>query len=204
VFLDALGTLVDLEPPWVGLRRELGDGVGEERLIDAVRAEMAYYKQHSDEGRDPSSLADLRRRCAGVLSERLGQEVDADTLVAAIRFDAFPDAAPALAALRSRGLRLICVSNWDISLTEVLQRCGLGGHLDGVVSSAAAGSRKPNPAIFEQALEQAGCEPAAALHVGDTPEEDLEGARAAGIRALLIDRDGGGDIRSLEEVESRL
>lgn len=204
MFLDALGTLVDLEPPWIGLRRALGDGVDEQRLVDAVQAEMAYYKAHSEEGRDATSLADLRQRCAQVLSERLGREVDAATLVAAIRFDPFPDAAPALAALRSRRLRLFCVSNWDISLTEVLERCGLAERLDGVVSSAAAGSRKPGPAIFERALAEAGCEPAEALHVGDTPEEDLEGARAAGIRALLIDRDGGGDISSLEEVETRL
>ncbi len=204
MFLDALGTLVDLEPPWIGLRRALGDGVGEKRLIEAVRAEMAYYKEHSDEGRDAASLADLRRRCAEVLSQQLGREVDAETLVAAIRFQAFPDAAPALATLRSRGLRLLCVSNWDVSLAEVLSRCGLAEQLDGVVSSAAAGSRKPDPAIFEQALARAGVEPAQALHVGDTPEEDLDGARAAGIRALLIDRDGGGDISSLEEVDSRL
>ena len=52
IFLDALGTLVELEPPWVGLRQALGEEVTDDRLVAAVRAEMAYYKAHSDEGRD--------------------------------------------------------------------------------------------------------------------------------------------------------
>jgi HAD superfamily hydrolase (TIGR01509 family) len=204
VFLDALGTLVELEPPWVGLGRALGDGIPQARLVRAVRAEMAYYKEHSHEGRDPDSLADLRRRCAAVLSGELGHEVDAETLVGAIRFSPFADAAPALEELRARGVRLVCVSNWDCSLSRVLQRCDLLDRLDGVVSSAEAGVRKPDPAIFRPALALAECGPEEALHVGDTPEEDLAAARGAGIEALLIARDGGGDISSLEEVPARL
>jgi HAD superfamily hydrolase (TIGR01509 family) len=204
VFLDALGTLVELEPPWVGLRAVLGDGVPEQQLIPAVRAEMAYYKEHSHEGRDPESLADLRARCAEVLSRELGIEVDVQTLVDSIRFSPYPDAVPALQDLRSRDLRLICVSNWDCSLGAVLERCGLAGHLDGTVSSAEAGARKPDPAIFEPALALAGCTREEAVHVGDTPEEDIDAAQAAGIRALLIDREGGGDIVGLGEVAAHL
>jgi putative hydrolase of the HAD superfamily len=204
VFLDALGTLVELEPPWVRLRGALGDSIPEQRLIGAVRAEMSYYKAHSHEGRDPQSLAELRERCAAVLSEELGVEVSMQTLMDSIRFAPYPDAVPALKELRSRGLKLVCVSNWDCSLGQVLERCGLCGRLDGVVSSAVAGARKPDPAIFGPALELAGCGAEEALHVGDTPEEDLDAARAAGIPALLLDRDGGGDIASLQEVPGRL
>jgi putative hydrolase of the HAD superfamily len=205
VFLDALGTLVELEPPWISLRARIPAEVGDERLEEALRAEMAYYRDHAHEGRDEASLADLRERCAAVVSEKLGIEVTADQLVEAIRFDAYPDAVPALRELRERGERLVAVSNWDCSLPAVLERCGLGELLDGVVSSAAAGARKPDPAIFEQALELVGIGPDQALHVGDTPEEDVAGARAAGIRALLIDRSGnGGDIASLSEIREHL
>jgi putative hydrolase of the HAD superfamily len=204
VFLDALGTLVELEPPWVGLRAGLGDAIPEPQLVAGVRAEMAYYKAHSHEGRDPESLADLRRRSAEVLSRELGTEVSVETLVDSIRFAPYPDAVPALTQLRSRGLKLVCVSNWDCSLGEVLERCGLAAHLDGAVSSAEAGALKPDPAIFEAALALAGCSADEAVHVGDTREEDVEGAEAAGIRALLLDREGGGDIASLEEVAQRL
>jgi putative hydrolase of the HAD superfamily len=205
VFLDALGTLVELEPPWLSMRDRVPSEVSDDRLEEALRAEMAYYRDHAHEGRDEASLADLRKRCAAVVSERLGVEVTADELVEAIHFDAYPDAAPALRELGEGGLRLIAVSNWDCSLPAVLERVGLGRLLDGVVSSAVAGARKPDPAIFERALELAECGPDEALHVGDTREEDVEGARAAGIRPLLIDRDGSeGDISSLREIREHL
>jgi putative hydrolase of the HAD superfamily len=190
VFLDALGTLVELEPPWEHLRAAAPD-VPQDRLVMAVRAEMAYYRDHAHEGRDEASLADLRERSAAVLSRELGTAVTAAELVAAIRMRAYPDSAPALEELRSRGLKLVVVSNWDCSLGEVLDRCGLGELLDGAVSSAEAGFRKPDPRIFGPALEIAATAPSRALHVGDTAEEDLAGAEAAGIRALLIDREGG-------------
>jgi putative hydrolase of the HAD superfamily len=210
ILLDALGTLVELKPPWVHLADTLGDAVPRHRLEAAVRAEMRYYRAHSDEGRDADSLADLRKRSADVLSRELGRRVDVDTLMAAIRFRAFPDAAPALARLRERGLTLVCVSNWDCSLPEVLERCGLGDALDAVVSSAAAGARKPDPTIFVRALELAGATPGETVHVGDSADEDVEGARAAGIRALLIARNGtrGQDeqatIATLDEIDDHL
>jgi putative hydrolase of the HAD superfamily len=205
VFLDALGTLVELEPPWISLRDMVPAEVSDEQLVEALRAEMAYYKEHAHEGRDEASLAELRERCAALVSRKLGMDVTVDELVAAIRFSAYPDAVPALSALRDRGLRLIAVSNWDCSLPRVLDGCGLGELLDGTITSAEAGARKPDPAIFERALKLAGCGPDEALHVGDTAEEDVVGARAAGIRPLLIDRDGGGgDIASLEEIDQHL
>jgi putative hydrolase of the HAD superfamily len=203
VLLDALGTLVELEPPWVHLAEALG-AQPDERLVGAVRAEMDYYREHSHEGRDADSLAELRARCAEVLSQALGREVSVETMMSAIRFRAFPDAAPALAELRALGLRLVCVSNWDVSLPEVLERCGLAGALDGVVTSAEVGARKPDPAIFAPALELAGCAATEALYVGDTPAEDLAAARAAGVPGLLIDRTGGADIDSLESIRHYL
>jgi putative hydrolase of the HAD superfamily len=204
VLLDALGTLIELEPPWIHLRESVPPGIPDERLVAAVRAEMAYYKQHAAEGRDRESLADLRRRCAEVLSRELRAEVSPEALVAAIRLRPYPDVAEALEALAGRGVKRIVVSNWDCSLGEVLERCGLAARLDGWVSSAEAGASKPDPAIFERALELAGCAPAAALHVGDTPEEDAKGAAAAGIRSLIVDREDRGGISSLAEVVEHL
>jgi HAD superfamily hydrolase (TIGR01549 family) len=203
VFLDALGTIVELEPPWRHLATALGLEQ-DERLVAAVRTEMDYYRAHSHEGRDEGSLADLRRRCAEVLSSAIGTEVSVETMMSAIRFHAFADAVPALQALRAQGIALVCVSNWDCSLAEVLARVGLGQRLDGVVTSAQAGARKPDPKIFEPALELAGCEPERALHVGDTEAEDRAGAAAAGIDSLLLDRDGGAEIASLEEIAGRV
>ena len=82
VFLDALGTLIELEPPWVHLAREL-EIEPDETLVAAVRAEMAYYREHSHEAADPQRLAELRAACAELLSRELGRAVerrDADGL----------------------------------------------------------------------------------------------------------------------------
>ena len=205
VFLDALGTLVELEPPWISLRDLVPAEISDEQLVEALKAEMVYYKEHAHEGRDEASLAELRERCAALVSRKLGMNVGVDELVAAIRFSAYSDAVPALSALHDRGLRLVVVSNWDCSLPRVLDGCGLAEMLDGTITSAEAGARKPDPAIFERALELAGCAAGEALHVGDTADEDVAGARAAGIRSLLIDRDGGhGDIASLEQIDQHL
>ncbi|HEX5894319.1 MAG TPA: HAD-IA family hydrolase, partial [Solirubrobacterales bacterium] len=65
-------------------------------------------------------------------------------------------------------------------------------------------ARKPEREIFTAALGVAGAAPDEVIHVGDTAEEDVAGAAAAGIRALLIDRDGGGDISSLEQIVEHL
>ena len=204
VFLDALGTLVELEPPWVLLRERVPAQISDERLVAAVRAEMDYYKEHAHEGRDAESLADLRGRCAELLSRELGAKITVDELVASVRMRAYPDAEPALRALRARGLKLVVVSNWDCSLRSVLERSGLAASLDGAISSAEAGARKPDPAIFAPALELAGCGAGEALHVGDTATEDVEGARAAGIPVLLLERSGEGEISSLSEIEEHL
>ena len=202
VLLDALGTLVELEPPWPHLAAGLDVGMAcAER---AMRQEMRYYREHSHEGRDADSLADLRRRCAAIVSGELGRDVSVEQLMTAIRFRAFGDARGALEELRRLGLRLVCVSNWDISLPSVLERCGLAENLDAVLTSAATGARKPDPRIFAAALDAAGCSAAEALHVGDSPAEDVDGARSAGVRVLLIDRHGNGDLRSLADIRHHL
>ncbi len=203
MLLDALGTLVELDPPAARLRAELrrclGLSVSKEVAAQAIAAEMAYYRAHLNEGRDESSLTALRRRCAEVLwralpgNERVEQpDLDAvlEALMSSLRFRAFEDAKGALMALRELGLVLIVVSNWDASLPDVLDRVGLSEHLNAVVTSARVGVRKPQPAIFERALALAGVRAGEAVHVGDSLAEDVEGARAAGIEAVLLAREG--------------
>jgi putative hydrolase of the HAD superfamily len=202
LLLDALGTLVRLEPPAPALRAELaarfGVAVSAEQAGRALAAEIAYYREHLQDGRDEASLRALRGRCAEVLRAALpGSRALAATrpdelteaLLASLRFSAFEDAGPALQAARERGLRLVVASNWDVSLPEVLRRVGLLDRLDGVVTSAGVGARKPDPRVFVEALHRAGVAPAEAVHVGDSPAEDVEGARAAGVRPVLLARD---------------
>lgn len=197
--LDALGTTVLLRPPWTRIDPALVAGLDDAQVQAAFRAEMSFYAAHAHEARDANRLAELRGRCAELLSAGLGRRVGTEALMASIAFEAYPDARPALKGLRDLGLRLVCVSNWDCALPAVLDEVGLADLFDGIVASATAGARKPDPAIFATALEIAGCGPQEALHVGDS-DVDVEGARAAGIDVLRIGREGGGDIASLEEI----
>jgi putative hydrolase of the HAD superfamily len=194
VLLDALGTLLHFEPPAPLLRAELRERLGLDVPLEAaeaaMKAEIAYYRAHLHEGRDPESLAALRRGAAGAMRPALGFEAPVEALLAAVRFHAFPDAAPALRTLRSRGLAVVVVSNWDHSLHERLEETGLAPLVDGAVASAELGAAKPDRAIFEHALALAGTEAESALHAGDAPEEDVAGALAAGLRAVLVARDG--------------
>ena len=216
VLFDALGTLVRLEPPAPALRSELerttGIDVGEETAAQGFGAEIAYYLEHHMEGGDRPSLERLRDGCADALAEGLGVEgLDGpavrQAMLSSLRFTPFPDAEPALRELRSRGLRLVVASNWDCSLPDWLEEAGVLGLLDGTVSSAVVGRAKPDPAVFLEALRLAGAGPAEAIHVGDSLENDVEGANRAGLRPVLIDRDGRGpdgveSVRSLEELPS--
>jgi len=198
VLLDALGTLVELVGPVPALVRELrarGVVVGEQQARAALAAEMTYYRAHLHEAADVDALARLRGRCARVLGDALAPEAaglaDDELLVAlmaALRFRAYPEVPDVLRALRARGARLVVVSNWDVSLHDVLDRTGLSTLVDGAVSSAEFGAAKPDPAIFAHALEVAGAGPHDALHVGDSVEADVEGARAAGVPAVLVVR----------------
>jgi putative hydrolase of the HAD superfamily len=149
------------------------------------------------EGRDQSALAELRNRCAAVFLEvlaipELSLPEARDALLGGLSFAAFPDAVPALRELRGRGLRLVVVSNWDYSLRAVLDSAGLLELVDGAISSAEAGAAKPDPAPFLAALAAAGCSPEEAVHVGDSEENDVRGAAAAGVRAVLLRRGGEG------------
>lgn len=199
MLFDALGTLVSLESPWPLLAGTLasryGIDISQDEAREAMRTEMTYYLEHHTKGRDPASLAELRARCASILGEalpqvagRLNQEELTDVLLESLRFVPFPDAATSLGSLRALGIRTAVVSNWDCSLGGLLGGLGLGGLLDGVVTSAEAGFRKPDPRIFDSALEVVGCGPERAIFVGDSVDIDVAGGRAAGIRSVLIDR----------------
>ena len=217
VLLDALGTLVELQPPAPRLRAllaEEGFEVSEERAAAAFGAEIAYYVEHHLEGRDRRSLDDLRDRCAEILRDALDL-ADLDhggarrAMLGALEFRPYEDVAPALGELRRRGARLVVASNWDCSLAGWLEAAGVLELVDGMVTSAEAGAAKPDAAIFRRALARAGAERGDAVHVGDSLENDVAGARAAGIRAVLVRRTGAPPpgveaIRSLAELPALL
>jgi HAD superfamily hydrolase (TIGR01549 family) len=102
-------------------------------------------------------------------------------------FDIFEDVLPTFAELRRHALKIGLVSNTSRDLDAFVHHHGLD--VDAVVSSGRHGKTKPHPTIFRAALALLEIEPDAAVMVGDSPDDDIEGARAVGMRALLLDRD---------------
>jgi putative hydrolase of the HAD superfamily len=217
VLLDALGTLVELQPPAPRLRARLaeeGFAVSEERATAGFAAEISYYLAHHLEGSDRERLDDLRDRCATAMMDALelpglDHATARRAMLGALEFSPYPDALEGLADLRDRGYRLVVASNWDCSLPDWLGPTGLLELVDGVVTSADAGAAKPDPAVFRKALELARVDGAGAVHVGDSLDNDVAGARALGIRAILVQREGEPppsveSVRSLTELATLL
>jgi len=103
-------------------------------------------------------------------------------------FELYDDVPDALAALRSAGLRIGLVSNSARDVREFARHHGLD--VDAGISSFHHGHTKPHASIFRAVLELLGVEPAEAAMVGDTIADDIEGALALGLRAILVDREG--------------
>jgi len=131
---------------------------------------------------------DLASECATEIEQ--GWEVSEN-------FELYEDALAALEELRKARLRIGLVSNGIRDLTEFVAHHRLD--VDAIVDSRSHGRVKPHPTIFEAALELLGVRAADAVMVGDSLEEDIEGARALGLRAILIDRE-----ERHPEVEDRL
>jgi HAD superfamily hydrolase (TIGR01549 family) len=113
-------------------------------------------------------------------AHRLDDEARLAVLLEAIEFSPYPEVPEALRALRGAGLRLVVVSNWDVSLHQALRATGVDRLVDGALSSAEAGAAKPARAIFDRAVALAGTEPRETVHVGDSVAADVQGALAAG------------------------
>jgi len=101
----------------------------------------------------------------------------------------YEDVYPTLHRLRTRGVKLAIVSNWNHSLEERCAELGLCEYFEVIVGSYAVGAEKPDPGIFHVALARVGAEAAETIHVGDLLPTDVQGARAVGITPVLIDRD---------------
>jgi len=108
-----------------------------------------------------------------------------------------PRAAEGLAAVAAAGIPIVIVSNADGTVADLLARTGLlqvgdgpGTPIAGIIDSGAVGVAKPDPRIFELALDVVGATADRAIHVGDTYQYDVLGARAAGIRPVLVDHLG--------------
>ena len=202
VFLDIGDTVMRPNPSWEHVYAmafaEFGVDVTPEQLYDALRRAYHHGGWGMEEGFEPTEETSFRRTVeidARAIAELgLAPMPDeffrrlAELFMITSHWHIFPDAYPALTALKERGLVVGAVSNWVWNLPELLHALDLVRHFDFIAASARIGFEKPNPRIFEWALEQARVAADEVIHVGDHVGADVEGARGVGIGGVLIDR----------------
>lgn len=124
-----------------------------------------------------------------VQDERLPQELY-NTFSNSTSYKVFDDVLPALTTLEESGYRLGLISNFEGWLENILVEQQLGESFDVSVISGLEGVEKPDPAIYQLAIDRAGVDPSRAVHVGDSVTMDVEPASQVGINAVLLDRVG--------------
>jgi len=188
--------------------RRLGERYGltldPARYDDARRAAFATLKRHPELDHDEEIWVLFTQR----IIEGMGGE--GDTYGAAVEmegawahahfFELYDDALPTLASLRAHGLKIGLLSNTARDLDAFVAHHGLT--VDAVLTSRAHGKTKPHETIFRRMLELLDVAATEAVMVGDTIEDDVEGALAVGMQALLVDREGryGPEIESLDDL----
>jgi putative hydrolase of the HAD superfamily len=115
----------------------------------------------------------------------------------AYNFDIYDDVVPTFAQLREHALRIGLVSNTGRDLDVFVRHHGLD--VDAAVSSGAHGKTKPHPTIFRAALDRLDVAPEDGVMIGDSVDDDVEGAKSVGMRGLLLDREN-----RYPEVEEKL
>jgi HAD superfamily hydrolase (TIGR01549 family) len=164
------------------------------RHADARVAALADLQRHPELEHDEEIwIAFTERMLRGMGAEGDGVRECAVAIeqawARAEHFELYEDVLPVLDDLHQRGIKVGLVSNGVRDLDEFVDHHGLRDRVDAVVSSRKHGRVKPHESIFRAALALLEVEPEAAAMVGDSPEDDIEGARALGMRAYLLDRE---------------
>ena len=210
VFFDVGGTLLYADPPVPEVLARVARRRGHDITVRDVEPFMPlideYYEQQylkdGDFWASHSRSVELWLDMYKILAREIGLQADAQGIaddtyeeyLDARNWSTFRDVEACLKGLKRRGFKLGVISNWDASLEGLIRGLGLLPYFDDVVSSAVVACRKPHKEIFEIALERMGICAGESIQVGDLPEADGDGAAAAGMRAVIIDRDDSLDV----------
>lgn len=209
ITFDVGGTLIE---PWPSVGHVYA-GVVEERglgRLDPAELNRRFYRAWQAQ----NGFGFTKRDWAGLVARALADLTPAARSVELfeaiwVRFTEapawriFPDVVPCLRAVRARGLRCAVISNWDERLIPTLRNLGLADEFEFILASAEVGFAKPASEIFAAAQQGFGLAPSEILHVGDSRQEDQDGANAAGFHGVWLDRSGasgGSDIATLTEL----
>jgi putative hydrolase of the HAD superfamily len=208
IFFDAVGTLFGVRGSVGEVYRQLAATHGV--IIDATQVDLAFY--HCFKAASPCAFPSVDRSEIQRLEYQWWEtiaEATFEQIGVLNQFQDFPqffsdlyahfetaepwfiynDTLPTLDRLRKLNIPLGVLSNFDSRLYLVLKALGLFDYFSSITISTEAGYAKPDPQIFAIALEKHNCPASAAWHIGDSPKEDYEAAKAAGLRGVLVQRD---------------
>ena len=207
IIFDVNGTLLGYEDPLGFEKRfavgcqDLGTQVGPDDVQRATAIVVQQWSERKQTGSRRASGGEQYRRSMTWFYQALltalgvpgdsGQQADSLYERFIIRegfMPPFNEVKETLERLRVQGLRLGILSNFPPHLEDVLKRHGLHDYFDFFVVSSLVGLEKPDAAIFELAIEKAGCPRDEILYVGDDLYDDIRGAQSVGLTAILTDR----------------
>jgi HAD superfamily hydrolase (TIGR01662 family) len=172
------------------------------RYDDARRAALETLERHPELDHDEQIWVLFTQRIIegmGGVGDTHAAAVEMESAwVHAHHFELYDDVLPTLDALRGHGLKIGLLSNSARDLDDFVVHHGLT--VDAVLTSRAHGKTKPHETIFRRMLELLDVAPAEAVMVGDTVEDDIQGARAIGMRAVLVDRVGRFEREALHDL----
>ena len=200
VFFDFGDTLVSITPPievWVGVASERGVRVRRDSLRRATAAADQNYRSrlYGYRGRmeefwkmyDDAVIKDLGLTDHG---GRFSKAIEVAFLDTKRWMNLYPETRSVLSTLKQRGFKLGVISNNTDDMLDRLNDLDLLRYFDTLTYSQEAGAEKPAPEPFLLALRRARRKPEQCVHVGNSLEQDVAGARAVGIRPILVDREG--------------
>jgi putative hydrolase of the HAD superfamily len=220
VFFDFFNTLVYFDPPrekhYADCAAEYGVKVTPGTVAAALPDADAWWRSENLKSpirqREQEAKYDayrgyglrILRDAEGTVTPEQALQMLAKAFSIGFKFRNYEDSLPALQALKARGLPMGLISNIGEDIDSYITKAGFTGFFPYTVTSFEAGYDKPNPEIFLLALKKAGILPGEALYVGDQYDQDVAGARAAGIKPILIDRDSAADSRDCIVIDSLL
>ncbi|MGD1020181.1 MAG: HAD-IA family hydrolase [Verrucomicrobiia bacterium] len=208
IFFDVGGTLIRPHPSvgavYASVARRYGISRTADEMEGAFRRSWAALKRPGLTVSRKEWWRELVFRVLGLENQACFEELY-EVFARPDAWRVFPEVEDTLREARARGLHVGVLSNWDERLRGLLEGLGLARHFDSLTISCEVGVEKPAAEIFLAALRAAGVSAGRAVHVGDSYEEDVRGAEAAGISAVLVDREGrrADAIRDLRDVWSK-
>jgi len=208
IFLDAMHTLMDLDPDFPGFLAAMAEDEGIKPSAELLRS--AFDEAHEKvcallKGRTDFSIDEHRERLFwrsidGGIFRHLGFGERSEDMAAkafaefesGCRFRLFDDTLKALREIGDLGIPMAIVSNGTIGMDRWMRQSLMAEHLQFIMVSVPVGWEKPGPEIFRLALERAAVAPETALFAGDSYEHDILGARAVGIPGVLISAKANG------------